>query len=111
MICPVPASTPMWNFRRDRRVRVPCFSTNQDRKSTRLNSSHVESSYAVFCLKKKNPVLLGPFIGDYFDVFAKRGIASVHYTPNYQFVTLVAQGLPTPLYDSYLPRAEVTRVQ
>src|SRR5690349_23197290 len=27
----------------------------QDRKSTRLNSSHVESSYAVFCLKKKNP--------------------------------------------------------
>src|SRR5438874_10711589 len=26
---------------------------NQDRKSTRLNSSHVEISYAVFCLKKK----------------------------------------------------------
>src|SRR5690625_5155540 len=26
---------------------------NQDRKSTRLNSSHVASSYAVFCLKKK----------------------------------------------------------
>src|SRR5690606_14124940 len=25
-----------------------------DRKSTRLNSSHVKSSYAVFCLKKKN---------------------------------------------------------
>src|SRR5204863_3882082 len=25
----------------------------QDRKSTRLNSSHVENSYAVFCLKKK----------------------------------------------------------
>src|SRR3989442_4742084 len=27
----------------------------QDRKSTRLNSSHVRISYAVFCLKKKNP--------------------------------------------------------
>src|SRR5690625_5792702 len=26
----------------------------QDRKSTRLNSSHVAMSYAVFCLKKKN---------------------------------------------------------
>src|SRR5699024_11702340 len=26
---------------------------NQDRKSTRLNSSHVSTSYAVFCLKKK----------------------------------------------------------
>src|SRR5699024_11896966 len=25
-----------------------------DRKSTRLNSSHVSTSYAVFCLKKKN---------------------------------------------------------
>src|SRR2546430_4375497 len=25
-----------------------------DRKSTRLNSSHSQSSYAVFCLKKKN---------------------------------------------------------
>src|SRR5699024_11385405 len=27
--------------------------TRQDRKSTRLNSSHVSISYAVFCLKKK----------------------------------------------------------
>src|SRR5690349_22131068 len=27
--------------------------TTGDRKSTRLNSSHVEISYAVFCLKKK----------------------------------------------------------
>src|SRR5699024_11587922 len=26
----------------------------EDRKSTRLNSSHVSISYAVFCLKKKN---------------------------------------------------------
>src|SRR5258707_9158853 len=26
---------------------------NQDRKSTRLNSSHANISYAVFCLKKK----------------------------------------------------------
>src|SRR5437868_12274768 len=31
----------------DRAVKV-------DRKSTRLNSSHVSISYAVFCLKKKN---------------------------------------------------------
>src|SRR5690349_23401444 len=29
---------------------------SQDRKSTRLNSSHVEISYAVFCLKKKNTI-------------------------------------------------------
>src|ERR1039458_3815730 len=29
-------------------------STPRDRKSTRLNSSHLGISYAVFCLKKKN---------------------------------------------------------
>src|SRR2546430_11815991 len=29
-------------------------STALDRKSTRLNSSHSQISYAVFCLKKKN---------------------------------------------------------
>src|SRR2546430_11464629 len=29
------------------------FSTERDRKSTRLNSSHSQISYAVFCLKKK----------------------------------------------------------
>src|SRR5205807_4118743 len=28
-------------------------NTDQDRKSTRLNSSHLVISYAVFCLKKK----------------------------------------------------------
>src|SRR6266498_3066100 len=28
-----------------------------DRKSTRLNSSHVRISYAVFCLKKKNKII------------------------------------------------------
>src|SRR5690606_40863521 len=30
----------------------------QDRKSTRLNSSHVKISYAVFCLKKKRYAVL-----------------------------------------------------
>src|SRR5690606_41789643 len=30
-----------------------CELAFQDRKSTRLNSSHVKISYAVFCLKKK----------------------------------------------------------
>src|SRR5690242_21523852 len=30
----------------------------QDRKSTRLNSSHMSISYAVFCLKKKKEVMV-----------------------------------------------------
>src|SRR5207253_8650079 len=33
--------------------RVMTVLANRDRKSTRLNSSHVAISYAVFCLKKK----------------------------------------------------------
>src|SRR5699024_12462201 len=32
------------------------YYSDIDRKSTRLNSSHVSISYAVFCLKKKNSV-------------------------------------------------------
>src|SRR5437870_9834298 len=37
-------------------IHYPCvwFPSRPDRKSTRLNSSHVAISYAVFCLKKKN---------------------------------------------------------
>src|SRR2546429_7354116 len=38
-------------------VRVVALSGG-DRKSTRLNSSHGYISYAVFCLKKKNEVIL-----------------------------------------------------
>src|SRR3712207_7597513 len=42
----------------DRRARRdPCADRTErrgDRKSTRLNSSHANISYAVFCLKKKN---------------------------------------------------------
>src|SRR5947209_16430412 len=38
------------NFRRGELVRI---SAAIDRKSTRLNSSHANISYAVFCLKKK----------------------------------------------------------
>src|SRR2546430_3879525 len=38
------------------RLRVPDDSVaDEDRKSTRLNSSHSQISYAVFCLNKNNP--------------------------------------------------------
>src|SRR3712207_7272254 len=51
-----------WNLRGGRRRHIPrlCLTfyrqakqTKSDRKSTRLNSSHANISYAVFCLKKK----------------------------------------------------------
>src|SRR5690242_20986828 len=46
---------------RHARLRRPCAML--DRKSTRLNSSHMSISYAVFCLKKKkNELILLPQI-------------------------------------------------
>src|SRR5256885_11551460 len=52
-------------------TRITSTPSSEDRKSTRLNSSHLVISYAVFCLKKKNyaPRLvlteLGPPWGSY----------------------------------------------
>src|SRR5438270_6131311 len=43
---------------RSRRGQVGIADHEQDRKSTRLNSSHSQISYAVFCLKKKNKTLI-----------------------------------------------------
>src|SRR5690606_40315595 len=37
-------------------AQLPLFGSGVNRKSTRLNSSHVKISYAVFCLKKKNTI-------------------------------------------------------
>src|SRR5256885_5305401 len=39
--------------------RTCCRATSRDRKSTRLNSSHLVISYAVFCLKKKKQCTSG----------------------------------------------------
>src|SRR5256885_14660710 len=64
---PLPDALPIWSrrclartvgttARSARRVAPaarPPPATRQDRKSTRLNSSHLVTSYAVFCLKKK----------------------------------------------------------
>src|SRR6266481_6060910 len=39
------------------RLQMALFRSGLDRKSTRLNSSHSSTSYAVFCLKKKKPIV------------------------------------------------------
>src|SRR2546421_4743034 len=44
----------------------------RDRKSTRLNSSHDQISYAVFCLKKKNKAA--------YSAYAMRSLESHHRT-------------------------------
>src|SRR5437867_5418045 len=53
-----------------------------DRKSTRLNSSHRTNSYAVFCLKKKAPVMEGV-----------RGRVNVHDP------YILPEGMPEPKHD------------
>src|SRR2546430_10157976 len=57
-----------WNF--FTKLPVPVGET--DRKSTRLNSSHSQISYAVFCLKKKKKS----------DRLASPCQFSLHYTPH-----------------------------
>src|SRR2546430_11936961 len=51
--------TPNKPFEHDARAvrRPPRRGVAADRKSTRLNSSHSQISYAVFCLKKKKNIL------------------------------------------------------
>src|SRR2546430_6945631 len=66
VIRPSSAELQKWRARDDSNIRpLPSEgrgrmfeSSRADRKSTRLNSSHSQISYAVFCLKKKKPPLL-----------------------------------------------------
>src|SRR5439155_17456931 len=48
----------------------------RDRKSTRLNSSHVAISYAVFCLKKKKAADTQQVVAGHSDIGVHRIIAS-----------------------------------
>src|SRR2546430_9875299 len=51
---PTPARCRISRFTVNRKARAkPTCDLDTDRKSTRLNSSHSQISYAVFCLKKK----------------------------------------------------------
>ena len=60
---------------------APCFLyCPLDRKSTRLNSSHTVISYAVFCLKKKNHILIN--LSSYHTTYQ---MLSISYSP---YITL-----------------------
>src|SRR2546430_3021348 len=45
------------------------FREMADRKSTRLNSSHSQISYAVFCLKKKKTTSIATYTSDVLDTY------------------------------------------
>src|SRR5215467_2754000 len=63
---------------RQRRLRHP-RGRAEDRKSTRLNSSHLVISYAVFCLKKKNTTSS--------HTMAKRLNSIVFHSPNRSLIS------------------------
>src|SRR5206468_9647424 len=47
-------SVSLWDYVQKNKEKLKADALVVDRKSTRLNSSHDQISYAVFCLKKKN---------------------------------------------------------
>src|SRR5713101_8937076 len=53
LLADVLGSLPIWIQRPRSTKQTRHRQPSQDRKSTRLNSSHMSISYAVFCLKKK----------------------------------------------------------
>src|SRR5258707_4452135 len=72
---PVSQISKSWRFLKAQCAAVlPEFITSsKDRKSTRLNSSHANISYAVFCLKKKTSNQLQDFqVGPFFYCHVKR---------------------------------------
>src|SRR2546430_4928580 len=61
-----------------RRTGSPPRASGRDRKSTRLNSSHSQISYAVFCLKKKKQKTGSPYGAR--DTVTESGVC-IHATP------------------------------
>src|SRR5256886_9481729 len=75
-----------------------------DRKSTRLNSSHSQISYAVFCLKKKNTCLAI----DAAAVALQAGIFVALYLTLPKTITRM-EALATEVYTKLLPPDETVR--
>src|SRR3712207_6948689 len=67
----------------------------RDRKSTRLNSSHANISYAVFCLKKKI-TLLGPHCSLEPLPHPRSNLPVVTYVPKHYHTHFSTPRLPTP---------------
>src|SRR2546428_6019953 len=59
---PFSTSSSALHFGNAARTGVAICSVSKDRKSTRLNSSHDQISYAVFCLKKKKNRFISPHV-------------------------------------------------
>src|SRR5690554_1960581 len=75
-------------------VQFAVLYRNGDRKSTRLNSSHVRISYAVFCLKKKKTITLYLMSNSTIDI-----LKLFNYQLPFDFIQLCSRLLPcTPIF-------------
>src|SRR5205807_4098964 len=92
-------------------MHVPCFIHGRanplgDRKSTRLNSSHLVISYAVFCMKKINAVYHHPPKEFHFDLAIDAALFNTGHSLSMQpalvkryvaaAIVVAAHGLLTP---------------
>src|SRR3712207_7721009 len=84
-------------------VTVGINSKVKDRKSTRLNSSHANISYAVFCLKKNisplPPTVPGPYRPDHSDGPPRHSpprLSRLDPPPPPALETDTAYGMPSP---------------
>src|SRR2546430_5991136 len=68
----------------EERLRLRVLRRNGDRKSTRLNSSHSQISYAVFCLKKKKKDSEGFLVNDL------AGTKQIHILPPHLLKRVIA---------------------
>src|SRR5688572_32728683 len=68
LLDPVVIDRPAWSFQGHVATAAhPARAPIADRKSTRLNSSHSQISYAVFCLKKKRTLVVSKIKIDFTD--------------------------------------------
>src|SRR5690242_21526725 len=65
-----------------------CFWGAEDRKSTRLNSSHMSISYAVFCLKKKKIINRRLLVATLFSIKLISLINYSTYTQHIDYLNL-----------------------
>lgn len=54
-----------------------------------------------------DPVLGGSFIGDYFEVIARKNTALTHFNANYRSVKLLGEGFAIPQQDNFLVRSRL----
>src|SRR5258705_3539243 len=82
-----------------------CSSPTRDRKSTRLNSSHLGISYAVFCLKNKNTRLNSSHLGRSYSIFGASADQEHHIAyPRHLAAAACLRPTDDPTHEAQLDR-------